>query len=760
MNFVRTNSADSTRSGRRQNGDDPATPRIDSSVPCASYARFSSDMQRDESIAGQQRRCREGAAANGHRISPELEFSDEAVSGTKRHRGGLDAMLAAAAAGKFKVLYLYSLSRLSRESVITLPLLKALVYNHGVRVISLTEGIDSRDTAWELIAHIMSIVHEQYLKDLAESVLRGQEGAVLANFSVGDYCFGYASVPIPGSEQGRRGRKAKPRKLYVVDPETATWVQRIFRWFVQERQSLRWIARELNRLQAPKDHRAVTRFWRHQYLPRLLSNRKYLGDWAWGRKKNLRDPLTGKIRQVERPAEKCESWVRHLPHLQLIDQETFDAAQRLLKANQATVQKPRKGKGRFAGSPRGAAEQHPRHLLSGLIRCGECGRTFIVGDAAGRYLFYPGYAMGNCSCKTQLRRERAERMILEELGRRILSNPAWRQFVLDELDAAWRTTEAQLPAELVAVEKALAEVDRKVKALVDRIENGEPAPELDERLAQRRAERRELTGKLERLQRADQTRRPAPTEAWVDARLLQLGDLLRQANPAACHALRCLVGGQIVVREIRQPGRERHFLLGRSTITMKAVVEGLVGPTEEPCWANVPAFGGHTESVVIDFRETPEIEALSEQAKQYYDDGLMHARIAKKLGCARSCVTKLLRFWFQSRGLVMPDGRARRAMLLEKHLESPLYQEIAEKVMGRYEQGMLLQDIARDLHIDRNTVTAAIRYWHEARGLRVPDGRTRRKELEVKSSPREEMPSLDLQTLSPPESPSETGEGR
>ena len=149
---------------------------IDPSVPCSSYSRYSSNLQSEESIVDQQRKCGEKAVRNGHRISREFEFDDEAISGTKRHRAGLDAMLAAAEAGRIKVLYFYSLSRLSRESVITLPLLKHLVYNCGVRIISVTEGIDSNDTAWELIAHIMSIVHEQYLKDLAANVLRGQEG--------------------------------------------------------------------------------------------------------------------------------------------------------------------------------------------------------------------------------------------------------------------------------------------------------------------------------------------------------------------------------------------------------------------------------------------------------------------------------------------------------------------------------------------------------------------------------------------------------
>ena len=123
------------------------------------------------------------------------------MSGTKRERDGLNKMIAAAQEGKIKTLYLYSLSRLGRESVITLPLLKQLVYVHNVRVISVTDGIDTDRDNWELIAAIMSIVHERFIKDLADSVLRGQEGNVLARYSNGDYCLGYRSVPVPGQSR-------------------------------------------------------------------------------------------------------------------------------------------------------------------------------------------------------------------------------------------------------------------------------------------------------------------------------------------------------------------------------------------------------------------------------------------------------------------------------------------------------------------------------------------------------------------------------
>jgi DNA-binding MarR family transcriptional regulator len=154
--------------------------------------------------------------------------------------------------------------------------------------------------------------------------------------------------------------------------------------------------------------------------------------------------------------------------------------------------------------------------------------------------------------------------------------------------------------------------------------------------------------------------------------------------------------------------------------------------------------------VVIDYREPPEFIALSEKAKALYDTGMMNAKIATELGCARSYVTKLLKYWFESRGLVMLDGRSRRASLKQKHVEPPLYQQIADEVMVLYQQKMLLQDIADMLKVDRNTVTSAICWWHQVRGLPVPDGRTRRKELEVKTSPRPEN-QVPEQPNAPPE---------
>ena len=100
--------------------------------------------------------------------------------------------------------------------------------------------------------------------------------------------------------------------------------------------------------------------------------------------------------------------------------------------------------------------------------------------------------------------------------------------------------------------------------------------------------------------------------------------------------------------------------------------------------------------------------------------------------CSKSQVTKLLHHWFVSRNLEMPDGRPRRSTLVQKQLQPPIYQPLADRAKELWNQELLMGEIATVLKCDRNTLTSAIGYWHTSRGLDVPDGRSRRKTLEQK----------------------------
>jgi len=79
----------------------------------AIYARYSSDNQRDASIADQLRICREFAARQGWTVVQE--FTDHAISGATLLRSGIQALMRDALNGRFDVVLAEALDRFSRD---------------------------------------------------------------------------------------------------------------------------------------------------------------------------------------------------------------------------------------------------------------------------------------------------------------------------------------------------------------------------------------------------------------------------------------------------------------------------------------------------------------------------------------------------------------------------------------------------------------------------------------------------------------------
>jgi DNA invertase Pin-like site-specific DNA recombinase len=717
---------------------------IGSHLRCGSYARFSSDSQRDTSIDDQQRLCRDAAIGNGHSVQKALEFEDRAVSGTKLHREGLDRLLAVAEARQIDVLYFHSLSRLARESVITMPVLKKLVYVDHVRVISVSEGIDSARTEWDVLATIFSLQHERYIRELSANIFRGQEGAVLSGYSVGDHCFGYRSEPVPGTEQGRRGRNVKPRMRYVIDPETAPWVQRVFKWFVIEKRSAGWIARELTRQAAPKDHRSTTRHWTPQLVTKLLRNRKFVGIWPWGLKNNFRNPLTGHVHQDDRLPEETEKWLRRLPDLLIIDGTIFAAAQVRLDEYRRRLEGRRKPNGQLGGSVSGDAETSPRHLLANLLRCTECKQLFHVGGSNGKYLNCSTYRNGgSCTCKTMVLRTVAENVILREIGRQILADTAWREAVYAAAIVAHAKAESELPSAIKNTISAIAEIDRKMERLVDQVEAGAAAPEVDARLNKRRGERQELEQKLARLQTQDDRRMPEPTREWIDQQFRQLESVLTSCGPAAALALRALVGGVVWVREIELPHSDRRRLQARFTVRMTTAARAMAGLSgmndQQP--GELFAQTERKSEVVVELREPDVVEQIAEEVRALWETGLTIKEIARRVGRNRNLVKDALLLAYTRCGLPVPDTQDRK-----RTLRKPLLAEtLMERIMELWHQGMPHGKIAAECNCDNSIVTSAVKRWHEQRSLPVPDGRTRRKLLREQASEAEVNASLGIQ---------------
>jgi hypothetical protein len=640
------------RSTRPRRSRQSSSRPLSNATVCASYARFSSENQSELSIPDQQRKCKEWLSQKGYSISADFEYSDVAISGTKLQREGLDALIAAAKSRCFSLLVIEHVSRLARELAILLPLLKELVEIYDIRIVSVNEGIDSTNQSWATLVTLSGLQSGEYLRYLSAAVFRGQEGNTLRDFSNGDWCFGYRSEPIPGTEIGR-GRIGKPRMRVVIDPEESLIVTQIFTWFVVEKRTISWIVKELTRRGIKKDHRATTPGWHHHSVRRILSNCKYVGIWSWGKSRNKRNPLNGKITQVERPDDESSQWIRSRSDLRIVEQTIFDAAQEMLAENEAKMANYRKSNGQLAGSGNGIRQ--PRHLLQGMFRCA-CGRSFNTCGGGRAYMGCTGYRLGLCKCRTRIERAMAERILLNEIGRLIHEDPMWTEAVLRECELAWQQQITNKET-IFELEKQCAVTNSKIARLLDRVEDDDPDPDVAQRIKERRVEKVRLEAKITELRHVTANPPPAPTKDWVVEQLNRLDEVVRCAGPAAAIALRKLVGGNILVSEHPRPTGKRMYLRAHIHFDVRAFAHACAGANPKSTATEGSKDG---REVTIDFVELPVWAKLADQVKELYDADLTYGQIGERLSISYESVSKAFKYWHKQREVPIPPTRSKK----------------------------------------------------------------------------------------------------
>ena len=64
-------------------------------------------------------------------------------------------------------------------------------------------------------------------------------------------------------------------------------------------------------------------------------------------------------------------------------------------------------------------------------------------------------------------------------------------------------------------------------------------------------------------------------------------------------------------------------------------------------------------------------QRISNEVKQLYDKKLLISEIAEQMKCDRNTITEANRFWYESRGLEVIDGRTRRKSLERRVSSKP-----------------------------------------------------------------------------------------
>ena len=279
------------------------------------YARYSSDLQSEASIDDQVRVCREHAEREGMTVV-EI-YSDYAISGgSLSNRPGMLSLLDAAKSGTCDVLIAEALDRISRDQEDIAAIFKRLRHAE-VRIVTLSEGEIN-----ELHVGLKGTMNALFLKDLAVKTRRGQRGRVEAGKIPGGNSYGYRVVRrILDDGSVSTGERE-------IDPEQAAIVRSIFREYADGMVPRR-IAGRLNAEGIPGPRggpwNASTINGSRQRRNGILNNDLYIGRIIYNRQRFVKDPDTGK--RISRPNPEHEWIKKDVPHLRIIDDETWKAVQ-------------------------------------------------------------------------------------------------------------------------------------------------------------------------------------------------------------------------------------------------------------------------------------------------------------------------------------------------------------------------------------------------------------------------------------------------
>ena len=175
------------------------------------YARYSSDSQREASIEGQLRDCKDYAEKNG--ITVVGTYIDRAYSAKTDDRPDFQRMIKDSGKKIFDVVLVWKLDRFARNRFDAVNY-KYQLEKNGVHLVSAMEPI-SQGPEGIMVESMLIGMAEYYSAELALKVARGErENALQCKYNGG-------IVPL-GFTIGKEDR------LYHIDPETAPIVQEIF----------------------------------------------------------------------------------------------------------------------------------------------------------------------------------------------------------------------------------------------------------------------------------------------------------------------------------------------------------------------------------------------------------------------------------------------------------------------------------------------------------------------------------------------------
>lgn len=386
------------------------------------YARYSSDSQREESIEGQLRECKEYAQRNN--ITILSTYIDRALSAKTDNRPDFQRMIKDSAKGLFDIVLVWKLDRFARNRYDSAHY-KSILKKNGVKVVSAKEAI-AEDSTGILLESLLEGYAEFYSVDLSEKIHRGQKDNALKGLNNG------GGIPL-GYLLGKNQR-------LELDPLTAPVVLEIFTRYA-EGETVRAIVESLNErgFQTKKNKPYCVGSFNA-----ILKNRKYIGEY--------------KYQDVVIPGG--------VPAIVPID--LFDRVQARMDMN-------RRAPARF--------KAEDIFLLTTKLFCGKCGRLMVGESGTSKtgkkhYYYKCGSAKRKTGCdKKAVKKDWIENLVVDRTMQMIFDDSTLAAITDMVLDV--QTKESTT---LPLLKEQLAQAEQGIQNMLNAIQQGIFTPSTKQRL--------------------------------------------------------------------------------------------------------------------------------------------------------------------------------------------------------------------------------------------------------------------------------------
>ena len=412
------------------------------------YARYSTDMQREESIEAQIAAINEYAQQKG--ITIARQYIDRASSGkTAEGRENFLQMIADAKSGEVSLILVHKSNRFARNRE------ESAIYKHKLRKLGITVKAVAQDFGEGphavLMDAIMEGLDEYYSLELATETMKTLKvNASKCQYNGGRPLYGY---------------RINSEKHYELEPQEAAVVKDIYTKIVSG-----WSYIEVLRYldEAGVCNRQGKSFGKNS-LHDMLRNERYTGTYIFNETPR-RHPVTGKrTSRIKKNSNEIIKIPGGIP--QIVQHETWEKVQIIMDARKQNPTTARKRK----------------YLLTGFIKCGVCGGSYIGITTTTQYTeksYYrcssKGNKPGSCNSKN-ISLEETETKVEEFLRTQIES------IIPEELAAATNkfiaNERGNSKAKIAAIKNDLWDIEKKIENLLVALENGDTSEVIRSRLA-------------------------------------------------------------------------------------------------------------------------------------------------------------------------------------------------------------------------------------------------------------------------------------